>query len=237
MQCRISNSSISQGPIYPSLHYLIAHWAPPAEKGKFIASLMGNACGTIITWPLVSILIEYFNWSLGFYVPAAITFITALIWFYLVANSPAEHPRIKPQEREYIEKSMSGLVKQQRSFPRIIPMITSLPFWSLLFLQYGNLWGLYFLLTASPKYMSEVLEFNLSKTGFLSALPYLARMLFGFVFGAIGDIFLTKNILSRTMIRKSFCLFCKFHFHCKIPTCIDCNYLLIPQPISSQDYS
>lgn len=202
--------SLPQGPIYPSLHYLIAHWAPPDEKGKFIASLMGNACGTILTWPLVSVLIETFNWSLGFYVPAGITFVTALVWFYLVADSPANHPRIDLKESQYIQQSLAGgLVKQKRVFPPITSLITSLPFWSLAFLHYGNLWGLFFLLSAAPKYMSEVLKFNLSKTGVLSAMPYLARMLFGFLFGAIGDGLLKRNILSKTMIRKSFCLFCK----------------------------
>ncbi len=172
---------------------------------------MGNACGTIITWPLVSILIEKFNWSLGFYVPAAFTFLTALIWFYLVSDSPSSHPRIEYTESQYIQQSLAGsLAKQKRLFPPIVPLLTSLPFWSLLLLHYGNLWGLFFLLSAAPKYMSEVLQFNLSKTGILSALPYLARMMFGFVFGAIGDALLRRNVLSKTMIRKSFCLFCKY---------------------------
>lgn len=196
--------------MYPSFHYLIAHWAPPDEKGKFIASLMGNACGTIITWPLVSVLIENFNWSMGFYVPAAIAFATALIWFYLVADSPSHHPRIDARETQYIQQSLAGcLAKQKRAFPPILQLLRSLPFWSLMLLHYGCAWGLFFMLSAAPKYMSEVLKFNLSKTGILSALPYLARMLFGFLFGAIGDALLKRKTLSKTTIRKSFCLFCK----------------------------
>ncbi len=171
---------------------------------------MGNACGTIITWPLVSVLIETFDWSMGFYVPAGITFITALIWFYLVFDSPSNHPRIKNAESQYIQQSLAGTLTKQRSiFPPILPLLTSLPFWSLALLHYGSAWGLFFLLSAAPKYMSEVLKFNLSKAGVLSALPYFARMLFGFLFGAIGDALLTRNILTKTMIRKSFCLFCE----------------------------
>lgn len=172
---------------------------------------MGNACGTIITLPLVSVLIEKFNcWSVGFYVPAAISFATALIWFYLVADYPSTHPRIESKESQYIQQSLAGSVlKQKKPFPPILPLLKSVPFWSLLLLHYGNLWGLFFLLSAAPKYMSEVLKFNLSKTGILSALPYLARMIFGFAFGAAGDALLKRNILSKTMIRKSFCLFCK----------------------------
>lgn len=173
---------------------------------------MGNACGTIITWPLVSVLIERFNWSMGFYVPAAITLATALIWFYLVADSPSHHPRIDAKERQYIQQSLAGfLAKQKRAFPPILQLLLSPPFWSLLLLHYGNTWGLFFMLSAAPKYMSEVLKFNLSKTGILSALPYLARMLSGFMFGAIGDALLKRNALSKTMIRKTFCIFCKLY--------------------------
>lgn len=75
-------------------------------------------------------------------------------------------------------------------------------------LHYGSLWGLYFLLTAAPKFMNEALGFNLAKAGFLSSLPYLARLLSGFAFGAIGDLLRKKNKFSVTTIRKSFTLFC-----------------------------
>lgn len=87
--------------------------------------------------------------------------------------------------------------------------MTSLPFYSLLILHYGNLWGLYFLLTAAPKFMSEVLGFSLAKAGFLASLPYLARLFAGFVFGAVGDLIRKKEIMSVTTIRKFFCIFCK----------------------------
>lgn len=88
--------------------------------------------------------------------------------------------------------------------------MASLPFYSLLILHYGNLWGLYFLLTAAPKFMSEVLGFSLAKAGFLASLPYLARLFAGFIFGAIGDLIRKKEIMSVTTIRKFFCIFCKY---------------------------
>lgn len=32
----------------------------------------------------------------------------------------------------------------------------SIPFWALLALHYGNVWGVYFILTGAPKFMNEV---------------------------------------------------------------------------------
>lgn len=54
-------------------------------------------------------------------------------------------------------------------------------------LHYGSNWGLYFVMTAAPKFVSSALGFNLTSTGTLSSLPYLARMIFSLIFGAIGD--------------------------------------------------
>lgn len=32
------------------MHNLIAKWAPPNEKGKFVATLLGGTFGTVVTW-------------------------------------------------------------------------------------------------------------------------------------------------------------------------------------------
>ncbi|KAJ8961070.1 hypothetical protein NQ314_006000 [Rhamnusium bicolor] len=77
-------------------------------------------------------------------------------------------------------------------FPPYKKMVLSLPFWALIILHFGNLWGLFFLMTAGPNFMSSVLGFNLGHTGILAALPYLARLIFGFLFGLLGD-FITKK--------------------------------------------
>lgn len=68
-------------------------------------------------------------------------------------------------------------------------------------------------MTAGPKFMSSVLGFNLGHTGFLAALPYLARMIAGFTFGAIGDLVVRRSLLSKTTLRKSFMTFCKSSLH------------------------
>jgi len=33
--------------------------------------------------------------------------IWAIMWFFLVYNSPSQHPRISAEEREYIEKALN----------------------------------------------------------------------------------------------------------------------------------
>uniref|UniRef100_A0A1L8DEH7 Putative permease of the major facilitator superfamily protein n=2 Tax=Nyssomyia neivai TaxID=330878 RepID=A0A1L8DEH7_9DIPT len=201
-------TGVLSGPLYPCFHNLISRWAPPDEKGKYVASLQGGTLGTIFTWQMIGFLVEAVGWAWGgFYIPTLIILLAICIWFFLTADRPDTHPRITPEEREYIENSLGDNVSHEKRIPPYLKLIKSVPFLTLMVLHYGNLWGLYFLLTATPKFMSEVLGFNMGSTGVLSSLPQIARMLFSFVFGTIGDIIKRRGLLQITVMRKSFCIF------------------------------
>ncbi|XP_037025020.1 sialin-like [Bradysia coprophila] len=194
------------GTLYPALHKLVSKWAPPEEKGKFVSALVGGAIGTVVTWSVAGYLVESVGWDYAFYVPAILSGCFTIVWFITTFDDPASHPRISTEEKEYIENSLLGVTYTKR-WPPLVHVFKSIPFWALLILHYGNLWGLYFLMTAAPKYMNEVLGFNLSKSGILASLPYLARFFAGFIFGSIGDLIRKKQWFEVTTIRKSFCLF------------------------------
>lgn len=202
------------GVMYPALHCLISKWAPPNEKGKFVSAVLGGTFGTVVTWPLCGLILQTIGWPFAFYIPAICTAVVAAFWFYLVSDSPNTHSRISREEREYINKSLIGIESNKKSWPPILDVLRSVPFYALTILHYGSMWGLFFLSNAAPKYMNEVLGFKLAKAGFLSSLPYLARMTMGFIFGSIGDVCRKREWLSVTLIRKIFCIFCKYYFFC-----------------------
>ncbi|CAH0400879.1 unnamed protein product [Chilo suppressalis] len=198
------------GFLFPALHALLAHWAPPVEKGKFVSALLGGAIGTVVTWSLTGPLIENLGWDYAFYVPGIIALVWCFAWLVLVYDSPVQHPRILESEKKYILEAIGDKVQQNHE-TKIVPpfkrIFTSLPFLAMVILHYGNNWGLYFVMTAAPKFVSSALGFNLTSTGTLSSLPYLARMIFSVIFGAIGDRIIKQNMVSTTFMRKFFCLF------------------------------
>ncbi|XP_037825663.1 sialin [Lucilia sericata] len=194
------------GVVYPCCHSLISRWSPPDEKGKFVASLMGGTFGTVITWPISGVIIENMGWDWAFYMVGIFVVIVCGAWFMFVAESPAAHRTISIKEREHIEKSLGDTVSTKKRWPPYKALVLSLPFWSLMLLHYGSMWGLFFLITATPKFLSEVLGFNLASAGFLSSLPHLARLLCAFGFGAVADLIRRKDWLSVTKMRKVFCL-------------------------------
>lgn len=203
---------IMAGFLYPAEHQLISKWSPPDEKGKFVSTLLGGIFGTLVTWPITGYLSEHYGWRFGFFVPAAFALVISFLWLFGVYDSPKVHPRIDSKERDMIEKSLGTTVSNKKTWPPMKEVLTSPQFYALLFLHFGGTFGLFFLITAAPKFMSEVLKFNLTEAGILSSLPYLARLIFGYIFGSIGDFLKQKDIMSTTTIRKSFCIFCKFKF-------------------------
>lgn len=94
-----------------------------------------------------------------------------------------------------------------QGLPPFKNIFTSIPFLAMVVLHYGNLWGLYFIMTVGPKFVSSVLGFELSAAGVISALPYLARLFFATIFGVIGDFILAKKFMTTTTIRKFFSIF------------------------------
>lgn len=103
-----------QGIFYPALHSIVAKWAPPHEKGKFVAALLGGNLGTVVTFQLGSIIMVQFGWVWLYYSIAIVTFIVMFAWMYLVANQPNQHARISREELQYIEEHLSSNVSKKR---------------------------------------------------------------------------------------------------------------------------
>lgn len=106
----------ASGPMYPAFHNLVSKWAPPDEKGKFVATLMGGIFGTAVTFPMMGAICESLGWKWAFYIPALITVFLTIIWYYLVADKPAVHPRISKKELDYIQTSLGDAVSKEKVY-------------------------------------------------------------------------------------------------------------------------
>lgn len=177
----------------------------------FVSSLLGSKLGTAVTWPLMGLITEICGWRWAFYFTAFVSLLVAVLWYKIVADSPEKHPEISRSEKEFIESSLGTVIAKRHELPPIMKMLKSLPFHALVLLHFSDVWGVFFLLTSAPMFMSQVLKFNLKDAGLASSLPYIARLVFGFLFGAIGDHLMRRGV-GATKIRKIFCIFCKGPF-------------------------
>ncbi|KAF7285956.1 hypothetical protein GWI33_008927 [Rhynchophorus ferrugineus] len=196
---------VTGGLVYPALQCLIGRWAPPQERGKFVSALMGNTLGTCLSWIIVGAVTREWKWPWGFHVMSIQIIFYLIILVIFTADSPEEHKWIDEEELKFIKESQAGQVSKTKAVPPYKAIFSSFPFWTLTILHFGNLWGLYVQITAVPKFMKEIIGFDIRQSGFLSSLPHLMRLILGIGYGILGD-WLKKAKFSRTVVLKSFVL-------------------------------
>lgn len=195
------------GAVYPALHAMIARWVPPSEKGMFVWTMQGGPFGTVVTFTLCGQIISAFGWKAAYYVTSGLILIFYALWLFLIYDTPDLHPGITENEKTYIKEQIGTSVSKQSVKLPVKAVVTSVPFLTLLWAHFANMWGIYFIATNGPKYTLEVLGFNMKSGGSVTGLPYIARLGAGVLFAAAGDYVRRKNFLSLGWIRKIFMLF------------------------------
>ncbi|KAJ3647199.1 hypothetical protein Zmor_024729 [Zophobas morio] len=199
------------GVAYPAINTLMASWAPPQEKGKFVAASLGNTFGMVVTFAVVGAVTHATGWPWGFYVLAMIMVTYCLFFGFIVSDEPEKSRCTSQEERDFILESQEGhLNRKKKKFPPFLKIFSSKPFLTLTFCQFGSLWGLYQTVTYLPSFLSNTIGLELDTASSLAGLPYLARGICCFIFGIVGDWMRKKKIMSVTNIRKFFIIFSHF---------------------------
>ncbi|XP_076244331.1 putative inorganic phosphate cotransporter isoform X2 [Calliopsis andreniformis] len=201
------------GVTFPACHTLVARWSPPHEKARFVWSLLGGTFGTIFTYPMVAAIAETLKWENGWYIPSLLMLVWIAFWALLAYDSPAEHPGISDEEKEYILTSQAGTVTAKKPSLKETPLkaiFTSVPFISLIFCHFGNIFLLFFYQNGMMLYLTKALGFHLTKGGVAASFPWAGRMFFGFFFSWAGDTLKHKEIISITVLRKGATVFSHF---------------------------
>lgn len=182
--------------------------APPLERARLHGiAVSGAFVGTVVGLPLSGLLADYAGWEYIFYVIGAISLVWYIIWLISIRSSPENDSFISKYERNYIACTI-GKQKEKISHP--IPWLSilrSLPIHGVLIASLGWGWGYVTMLTQLPQFLFDVMNFDLSKSGFLSALPYLTMTIMSLIAGYIADFILVRQLLTVTRLRKYFISF------------------------------
>ncbi|KAL7023039.1 hypothetical protein ACKWTF_012478 [Chironomus riparius] len=196
---------LGEGPIVPCTHALLAKWIPPNERSRLGAMVYAGAqFGTIISMPLSGILAQY-SWPSIFYVFGAMGVVWSIIFLWTVYEEPQACPKIDAEEKEFIVKAIWGNEAVNRS-PEIpwMSVLTSMPFYAILFAHMAQNYGYEFLMTELPTYMKQVLRFSITENGVLSSVPYLGMWISSILLSMVADWLISTNKLSITKTRKIF---------------------------------
>ncbi|KAF7989200.1 hypothetical protein HCN44_007730 [Aphidius gifuensis] len=183
----------------PAMHTILAKWVPPLERNKFAAFVYSGAnFGTVISLPVSGWLCSltlWGGWPLAFYLFGSLGMVWYIFWLLYVYDTPAEHPKIDPQEKLYIE----ALVEPKHDNNSSVAwyhILTSGQMWVIIITQCGQSWAFYTLLTELPTYMDRILHFGVQQDAFLSTLPYLTAWIMGLVISSFADSLLERRLLT-----------------------------------------
>jgi len=189
---------------FPAMTGAWGAWAPPLEKTQLNGIYVsGASIGTLVIFTLAGYIADNLGWEAVFYVTGGCSLVWVVGWFYLVYDTPAQHPRIDTEEREFIEKAIgeknldrTNLVTPWRN------IFTSIPVWSIVLGHTASNWGNYTLNQQLPTYLSNVLRYSLSFNGILASLCYLLQWAVCIVGSWGTDLIRSHGIMSTIRIRK-----------------------------------
>ncbi|KAG4077120.1 hypothetical protein HA402_016107 [Bradysia odoriphaga] len=198
---------IFEGMTFPCMYDVWSKWAPPLERTRMAGfALAGNYMGTVVAMPLSGILAVTLGWESIFYVFGCIGILWFLLWIFIVKRSPQDDPHMTNEERAYIVASLGHQKRNQPKFSEAPwkEIWTSSAVWAIIVAHFCESWGFFTLLTQLPSFLKDILNYDISNSGFLSALPYLTLSILVFVSSFLADWFQVKSILTTSQVRRYF---------------------------------
>lgn len=74
---------------------------------------IGSSIGSALTYPLCGYIIDALGWEMAFYVCGVLGTTWYIAWYFLVFDSPQQHPRISQKEKEQIIESLGKTVSKE----------------------------------------------------------------------------------------------------------------------------
>jgi ACS family hexuronate transporter-like MFS transporter len=182
-----------EGSANPAGMKATAEWFPANERGLAGGVYnIGASVGSMLAPPLVAWAILSYNWRAAFLITGSLGLIWAVLWLWLY-QSPARHPALSDQEREYILSGQEKHLQSDGSRPSLTKILKQRNFWGIALPRFlaDPTWGtLSFWL---PLYLSSVRHMDLKQIALFAWIPFLAAD-FGCVFGGLVAMNLQKRM-------------------------------------------
>lgn len=183
---------LAEGSAQPAGQKLVAEWFPSKERGLAGGVYnIGASFGAVFAPPLVAWAVLMHSWRLAFVIAGAIGLVWALLWLFYY-NSPARHPRLTAQERDYIASGQEARLAPQATRASILSLLRRRDLWGIALprMLADPVWGM--LSFWMPLYLARVRGFDLAQIALFAWLPFLAADL-GCLFGPAVVSFLQRR--------------------------------------------
>ncbi|MET3431740.1 sugar phosphate permease [Herbaspirillum seropedicae] len=206
---------LSEGPLGIGCTNVINRWFPPEEKGTATGLwIAASKLGPLIVPTVCIIVIQLWGWREIFYVFAVPGIFLAILWFFLVTNSPSENRFCNEAERRYITQDVAADpatatassrahvgaqvtpmpwldgINRTRRVPRLETLRQVFTSWNVIgvAIGYGCMIGISnIFMSWIPTYLVTVKGFASVKMGFLASAPFIGAVAGNMLGGVISD--------------------------------------------------
>jgi len=194
---------LTQGVVFPAIHELWSHWAPPLESTKLLGiTYSGAYIGTVGSMCLSGIIAKYLGWTWIFYIFGSTGIVWCITWFAVVKEHPSLDTKITANELEYLSSTIEQTRRLKFADTPWRSILTSVPIWATILACTTESYTFFLLMTQLPIYLNDVTNLNLEDVGFLAAMPYLGMALTAQFNGVLADMLRSKYKITTTSVRK-----------------------------------
>jgi ACS family glucarate transporter-like MFS transporter len=180
---------MGEAVVYPASNHFVARWIPVSERCKANGWIFaGVGAGAGLTPPLLTWIIQHFDWRASFWFCAVIGVIAGSIWFLIARDRPEQHPFVSREELRHIEAGRSleltenisaTSVAQTSLLSRNVIAIT------LSYFSFGYVAWIFF--SWFFIYLAQVRKLELKSSALYSMIPFLAMTVCCLLGGIITD--------------------------------------------------
>lgn len=182
---------VGEAVVYPASNRLVASWIPSKERGLANGIIFaGVGAGAGIAPPLIAYVMSQYGWRWSFWTSAMLGLAAGIVWYVIVRDTPAEHPRANDAERAYIA---AGLPERSAADPhahralpwRAILRDRNVIAMTISYFTYG--YAAYIFFTWFFIYLNDVRGLNLKTSSYYGMLPFIAMAIASPVGGIASD--------------------------------------------------
>jgi MFS transporter, ACS family, glucarate transporter len=166
---------LSQGPIFPVSSGVMEAWFRP-ERWALLQGLqsMGLQIAAALTPPLIAYLMDAFGWQQALFWPELPALALIAVWGWYARNSPAEHPKVTPEELAELDPDSVAQTQTAISRQRLARLLGNRSILLLTFSYICMNYVFYLIANWCFLYLVQERHFNILEGGWLAGAPPLA---------------------------------------------------------------
>ncbi len=196
---------VAEAPTFPGNAKAIGVWFPRSERGLATAIFDSSAkFASAIGIPLVAVIVHYWGWRASFLATGVLS-VGYFALFWRVYRDPTDDPLLSPAESEYIAAGggEEEAAVDQHSAASLWFLLRRKKVWGLALGMAAYNYNFYLFLTWLPGYLSTALHLDILRSGFYTAVPWLAATVSDLIVGGWLVDHLIRKGRNATRVRQT----------------------------------